>query len=105
MQLTELDLNHIAVQCRRLPIRGKDRHLSRLAFALLYDFDGLTPRGTLCIVNLAQILPLALDHPVTPAAAVLVDAPVAVLLAVLESLFRSEKHTASVSENTAISRQ
>jgi hypothetical protein len=92
LQLIELDLHHITAKLGDLAVFRKDRHLSRLALALLNYLDHLTPGRLLLIIDLAEIEHLTLYDTITTTAPVLHDAPVAVFLAVLEAFGRTQKH-------------
>jgi hypothetical protein len=64
----------------------------------------VTPGGSLTVIDLAQIQDLPLDHPSVRTSAILDDAPVPVLFAVLAALDRTEKHAAIVHAPTGGSR-
>ena len=89
--LRDVDLHHLAVQLGRLPVLGKQRHLTRSRPAFQH-LDGAAPRRALAVVDLAEIQDLTLDDPAAAHAAVLHHAPVAVFLAVLESLLAAHEH-------------
>ena len=87
----DVDLHHLAVQRRRLPILGKQRHLPQFRPAFQH-LDRAAPRRALAVVDLAEIQDLSLHDPAAAHAAVFDHAPVAVLLAVLESLLAAHEH-------------
>ena len=94
-QLRDVDLHHLAIQRRRLPILGKQRHLTRPRLAL-HNLDRAAPRRALAVVDLAEIQNLALNHPAAAHSDVLHHAPVTVLLAVLETSLAAHEHGHSV---------
>ena len=94
-QSAEPDMHHIAIQSRRRTILGEQRDLSRFLASLVERFDRLAPCGSLAVIDLAQIQHLPLHRPPAGHPAVLDDAPVAVLLAVLAANLVAQKHAAS----------
>ena len=90
-QFVELDLHDIAIQHRRGPVLGKQRHLLQRR-AAAENLDRAAPLGALAVVDLAEIEKLALDHTAATDPGALDDTPVAVLLAVLESLLAAHEH-------------
>jgi hypothetical protein len=76
-------MHDIAIQWRRRTILRKQRDLFAGLLALIERLDRLAPGSTLAVVNLAQIQHVPLHRPAAGDPAVLHDAPVAVLLAVL----------------------
>ena len=74
------------------PIGGEQGQLGRLSRLLVESFDHPAPRLLLAVVDLAKIKHLALHHLAAGAALALDNAPVAVLLAVLETAIRSQIH-------------
>ena len=97
-QLRKAHLHHLAVELRRLPALGKQRHLLR-ALRPLHHLDRAPPRGTLAVVDLAQVQHLALHHAPAAHAHVLHHAPVAVLLAVFEPFLAAHEHAPIVRLN------
>jgi len=67
---------------------------------LVQDLDGLAPSRLLRIVDLAEVEHLALHHTPIGNAPILDDAPVTMLLAVLEAIFRTQEHADSVGKNS-----
>ena len=90
-QRAHVDPHDFAVQLRRFPVVGKQRHRRRPGIPLEH-LDRAAPGGALAVVDLAQIEELALHHAAVAVAAVLHHAPIAVLLAVLESSLGAHKH-------------
>jgi hypothetical protein len=70
---------------------------------LVERLDRLTPGGTLIVVDLAQIEHVSLHSPTAGYAAVLDDAPVAVLLAVLPANLLAQKHSPRLPKPLAVS--
>ena len=79
-QLRDVDLQHLAIERRHLPIVGKQRHLTRPRLAL-HNLDQAAPHRALAVVDLAEIQNLALNYPAAAHTDVLYRASVAVLLA------------------------
>ena len=75
-------MHHIAIQWRRRTILGEQRDLFAGLSALVQRLDRLAPRGTLAVVDLAQIQHMPLHRATAGDPAVLDNAPIAVLLAV-----------------------
>ena len=94
----------IMSQFRCFPIRRKQRDLPPLAVPGFEHLDAVTPGGSLTVVDLAQVQDLPLDHPSVRTSAILDDAPVPVLFAVLAALGAAEKHAAIVYARTGGSR-
>ena len=86
LQLAQFDLNHLTVQSGRCAIVREDCHLCRLCLPLLGYVDSLASGRLLAVVYLAQIQNLSLHDSATMRAPVLDDAPIAVLLSVLETI-------------------
>jgi hypothetical protein len=76
-------MHHIAVQRRCLPILGEQRDLSGLLAVLIERLDRPAPRSALAVIDLAKIQHVSLHRATARHPAVLHNAPVAVLLAVL----------------------
>ena len=102
-QSAEPDMHHIAVQRRRVPILGEQRDLSGLLAALVECLDRPAPRRALAVVDLAQIQHMPLHRPAAGHPAVLHDAPVAMLLAVLPAKLVAQKHAARLSKPVPVS--
>ena len=102
-QAAEPDMHHIAVQRRCRTILRKQRDLSGLLAALVKRFDRLAPRGSLGVVDLAKIQHMPLHRPTAGHPAVLHDAPVAVLLAVLPANLVAQKHDRRLPKPAAVS--
>ena len=96
-------MHHIAVQRRCRTILRKQCDLSGLLAALVKRFNCLTPRRSLCVVDLAQIQHMPLHCPTAGHPAVFHDAPVAVLLAVLPANLVAQKHDRRLSKHAAVS--
>ena len=73
----------------------------RLALVFLKALDRFAPPLMLHIVNLTQLEHLALNNAIAPAATVLNDTPIAVLLTVFEAFGGAQKHAISVAKTTA----
>jgi hypothetical protein len=86
----ELDRGMFEVGCGGA-VFGEKVDLADLV-AFIDRFDGAGPGGAVAVVDLAEIEQGFLNGPAACDAAVFDDTPVAVLLAVLESLVRSQKH-------------
>ncbi len=102
-QTTEPDMHHIVIQRRRRTILRKQRDLFAGLPALIERLDRLAPCGALAVIDLAQIKHVPLHRPAAGHAAVLHDAPVAVLLAVLAAKLVAQKHDASLPKPLAVS--
>ena len=76
-------MHHIAIQWRRRTILGEQCDLFAALPVLVERLDRLTPCGALAVVDLAQIKHVSLHRPPAGYPAVLDNAPIAVLLAVL----------------------
>ena len=97
-QTAQPDMHHIAVQCRCLPILGEQRDLSGLLAVLVKRLNRPAPRRALAVIDLAQIQHMPLHRPPARHPAVLHDAPVAVLLAVLPANLVAQKHAPQASK-------
>ena len=99
----EPDMHHIAIQCRCLPILGKQRDLSGLLAIFVERIDRPAPRRPLGIVDLAQVQHVSLHRAAAGDTTVLHDAPVAMLLAVLSANLVAQKHGRRLSKTAAVS--
>ena len=104
-QTAQPDMHHIAVQCRCLPILGEQRDLSGLLAVFVERLDRPAPRRALGIVDLAQIQHMPLHRAAARHPAVLHDAPVAVLLAVLPANLVAQKHGRRLPNPAAVSQE
>ena len=95
-----VDLHHLAVQRRCLPILGKQRHLPRPGLAP-HNLDRAAPRRALAVVDLAEIQNLALNHPAAAHPVLLHLAPVAVHRTVLEDVGLSHHKEAALVRGNA----
>src|ERR1700688_604196 len=102
-QAAEPDLHHIAIQWRRRTILGEQRNLPPGPPAVVERLDRLAPRGALAVVDLAQVKHVPLHRPAAEYPAVLDNAPIAVLLAVLAAKLVAQKHGASLPKPLAVS--
>src|SRR3954463_14998702 len=102
-QTTEPDMHPITVQQRRCTILRKQRDLFATLPALVERLDRLAPGGALAVVDLAQIKHVPLHCPAAANPAVLHDAPIAVLFAVLAADLVAQKHDASLPKPLAVS--
>ena len=102
-QTAQSDMHHIAVQCRCVPILGKQRDLSGLLAVLVKRLDRPAPRAPLRIIDLAQVQHMPLHRAAAGHAAVLHDAPVAMLLPVLPANLVAQKHRRRLSKPAAVS--
>jgi hypothetical protein len=96
-------MHHITIQRRRRAILGEQHNLFIGLPARVERFDRLAPCSALAVVDLAQIQHVPLHRPPAGDTAVLDDAPIAVLLAVLVAKFVAQKHGASLPEPPAVS--
>ena len=90
-QVLDVDANRLAIQLRRFPIVGKQRH-RHWARVPPQHLDRFAPGRPLAVVDLAEIEHLPLHHTAVAVAAVLDHAPVTMLLAVLETSLGAHKH-------------
>ena len=90
-QVLDVDANRLAIQLRRFPIVGKQRH-RHWARVPPQHLDRFAPGRPLAVVDLAEIEHLLLHHTAVAVAAVLDHAPVTMLLAVLETSLGAHKH-------------
>ena len=90
-QVLDVDANRLAIQLRRFPIVGKQRH-RHWARVPPQHLDRFAPGRPLAVVDLAEIEHLPLYHTPVAVAAVLDHAPVTMLLAVLETSLGAHKH-------------
>ena len=74
------------------PFGGKQSQLPRAPAVLVEALDHPTPIGVLAVVDLAQVQNRLLHHPAPGTASALDNAPVAVLLAVLDSSCGAQVH-------------
>src|SRR3954463_6847798 len=102
-QTTEPDMHPITAQQRRCTILRKQRDLFATLPALVERLDRLAPGGALAVVDLAQIKHVPLHCPAAANPAVLHDAPIAVLFAVLAADLVAQKHDASLPKPLAVS--
>src|SRR6202011_5982947 len=102
-QTAEPDMHHIAIQRRCRTILRKQRDLSGLVAALVKRFDGLAPRRSLCVVDLAEIQYMPLHRPTAGHPTVFHDAPVAMLLPVLPANPVAQKHKRRLPKPAAVS--
>jgi hypothetical protein len=82
-QAAEPDLHHIAIQWRRRTMLGEQCDLFAGLAVLVERPDRLAPHGALAVIDLAQIQHVSLHRAPAGYPAVLHDAPITVLLAVL----------------------
>jgi len=91
LEIVESNLYPLSHLGRHQPVFGKERR-RRISLPLgVEHFDLLDPRRSLVVVDLAQVKYLALDNPATGAALVLGQAPIAMLLAILEAFMALEE--------------
>src|ERR1700733_4650385 len=102
-QAAEPDVHHIAIQQWRRAILGEKRDLPAGLPLLLECHDRLTPCGALAVVDLAQVKHGPLHDPPAGHPAVLDNAPITVLLAVLAAKLVAQKHGASLPKPQAVS--
>ena len=95
MQRKRVEPNaHDALLLGRLrnAILREERHGTRLRFALREDFDALAPALALAVIDFPQIEHMTLDDLPAGHAFVFDDAPVMMLLAILEPFAAAQKH-------------
>src|SRR5208283_3194631 len=102
-QAAEPDMHHIAIQWRRRTILGEQCDLFATLPVLAERLDRLAPGGTLAVVDLAQVQHMPLHRAPAGDPAVLDNAPIAVLLAVLAAQLVAQKHDASLPKPLAVS--
>jgi len=96
-------MHHVAIQRRRRPILGEQRDLPAALADFVKCLDRLTPGGSLAVVDLAQIQQVPLHRATAGHPAVLHNAPVAVLLAVLAANLVAQKHATTIPDAAAVS--
>ena len=91
-------MDHVAIECRGGAVFREQRHLRRSTMGLIYHLHRSTPRRFLPVVDLAQVQLLALDHTPVGDAAILNDAPVSVLFAVVAACLGWQEHADRVGQ-------
>jgi hypothetical protein len=102
-QAVEPDVYRIAIQQWRRAILGEQRDLPAGLLPLVERLDCLAPCSALAVVDLAEIQLVPLHRPAARDPAVLHNAPITVLLAVLAAKLVVQKHNASLSKPLAVS--
>ena len=87
---------HIAIQRRRRTVLGEQRDLPTVRTVLVQRLDRTTPGSLLRIVDLTVVQHVPLHRSTARNPAVLHDAPVAVLLAVLPANLVAKKHAGTI---------
>jgi hypothetical protein len=83
-------------------IGGEQRQLGMPLALLIEGFDQMAPGDALAVVDLTQIEDLPLNHLAASTASALNDAPITVLLTVLEASVPSQIHRALIQRKSAI---
>jgi len=100
LKLAELDLHDLVFKIRRWTVFGKQRDRLGARSAMFEHLDRFTPRLMLIVIDLTEIKYLALYNAIALAAAILNEAPIAVLLTIFETSRSSQKHAMSVTKTT-----
>jgi hypothetical protein len=97
LQTVELDLHHIAIQHRGLPIFRKDRQLLGLLLIVSQHCDAATPGGFLAVNDFTPIEHSSLNDAIAGHPAVFDNTPITVLFTVFDAfLARRNIRTVSV---------
>src|SRR5208282_2109559 len=92
LHLLQLYLHAIQRVGRQRPVLGQQAQARGPLFGFVKDLQRLAPRRLLAIVDLSQIQNSPLHHPARTQPPTLLHAPIAVLLAVFDSLIRTQVH-------------
>src|ERR1017187_6215471 len=92
----QTDMHHFVGELGRGPVLRKKHDLPPLTLRPFENFYTPAPGCFLAIVDLPQVQPLPLHHSARRTAPALHDAPVAMLLAVLDPARAAKKHTAII---------
>ena len=96
LQSVDPNMHHIAIQHRRRAVLREQRELPGVLATFVERLERPAPGGSLVVIDLAQMQHVPLHRPPARHSAVLDDAPVTVLLAVLPANLVAQKHAARI---------